>query len=114
MSKLNDNIKNKNNKSKIKTKFTSKNVKFEVGDIIYGLYIDNGSDYSIRQLSLEQFKIKSIEITDNKIYYQTTTECTMEVTLTRDGTENFYKSKETALKAYNIKALTHFDEKLVD
>ena len=95
-------------------KLTLKDVKFEVGDIIYNVYSDNGSDYSLRQLFIEQFKIESIEITDNKIYYKTTTECDITTTLISDGTKLFFKTKEAALKIFQAKALTHFDEKLVD
>lgn len=95
-------------------KLTLKDIKFEVGDIIYNVYSDNGSDYSLKQLFIEQFKIESISITDNKIYYKTTTECDITTTLSSDGTKLFYKSKEAALKCLQAKALTHFDEKLTD
>jgi hypothetical protein len=101
-------------KVKEKTKFTSKDVKFEVGDVIYGLYEDNGSDYSIRQLFIEQFKIASIELKNDRIHYQTTTECEITDTLINEGTKIFFKTKEAALKAFQTKALIHFDEKLTD
>ncbi len=100
----------KKEEKKNKTNFNSKDLKFEVGDIIYSIDKDTGSDYSIKQLFIEQFKITKIEITIDRIYYYTTTECTIEQTINNNNIEKYSKSKDYIIKQFLKEFDIYFNE----
>lgn len=97
----------KNNK---KLKFTSKDIKFEVGDIIYRVDKDNSTDYSMKQMILEQFKIKEVILNNNSILYRTTTECEIVDYLENYKTNQYFKTREAAIKAFSLESIIFFEE----